>query len=169
MKHILSFITVITLLLTSCQGPQGPPGFNGLDGQDGDIIASSAFEIELDLNENNNYEFFEAYGFEVLPTDVTLVYILWETINGQDIWRLMPQTVYFDDGELVYNYDFTQTDVRLFLDGTTDFALLDSAFTLNQVFRVVVVPADNVGKTSINYSNLEAVMTLYGIETFTKR
>ncbi len=161
MKRILSVITVITLLLTSCEGPEGPRGF------DGAIIASSAFEIELDLNQTNNYEYFEAYGFQVLPTDVTLVYILWETVNGQDVWRLMPQTVQFDDGDLVYNYDFTQTDVRFFLDGTTNFSLLDSSYTQNQVFRVVVVPADNVGKTS--NTNLEAVMTQYNIKAFTKR
>ena len=170
MKRILSIITVLTLLLTSCQGPQGPSGFdgfNGFDGQDGGIIASSAFEIELDLNAANNYEFIEAYGFEVLSTDVTLVYILWETLNGQDIWRLMPQTVQFNDGTLVYNYDFTQLDVRFFLDGTTDFSLLDASYTQNQVFRVVVVPADNVGKT--DNSNLEAVMTRYDIKEFTKR
>lgn len=164
MKRILSFISVFTLLLTSCEGPQGPPGF---DGRDGAIIASSAFEIILDFNEANDYEFIEAYGFDVFPTDVTLVYVLWETINGQDIWRLMPQTVQFDDGDLVYNYDFTQSDVRFFLDGTTDFLLLDDAYTQNQVFRVVVVPADNVGR--IDYSNLEAIMTFYDIKEFAKR
>jgi hypothetical protein len=167
MKKILSFITVFTLLLTSCEGPQGPPGFDGFDGQDGEIIASSAFEIELDFTEADNYEFIEAYGFEVLPTDVTLVYVLWETLNGQDVWRLVPQTVQFDDGNLTYNYDFTQTDVRLFLEGSTDFTLLDDAFTLNQVFRVVVIPADNVGR--IDYSNLETVSAQYNITDFPRR
>ncbi|WP_034059141.1 hypothetical protein [Lacinutrix jangbogonensis] len=167
MTRILSFIAVFALLLTSCEGPQGPPGFDGFDGQDGGIIVSSAFEITLDLDASNNYEYIEAYNFEVFPTDVTLVYVLWETLNGQDIWRLMPQTVQFNDGNLVYNYDFTQLDVRFFLDGTTDFSLLDASFTQNQVFRVVVIPADNIGKT--DYSNIEVVMALYDITAFTKR
>ncbi|AUC81250.1 hypothetical protein [Lacinutrix sp. Bg11-31] len=167
MKRILSVISVFAIFLMSCEGPQGPQGLDGFNGQNGAIIASSAFEIVLDLNQTNNYEYIEAYGFDVFPTDVTLVYILWETLNGQDIWRLMPQTVQFDDGDLIYNYDFTQTDVRFFLDGTTDFSLLDNSYTQNQVFRVVVVPADNVGKTT--NTNLEAVMALYDIKTFTKR
>jgi hypothetical protein len=170
MKRILSFISVFALLLTSCIGPEGPPGYDGYDGydgQDGAIIASSAFEIELDFNETNNYEYIEAYGFEVLPTDVTLVYVLWETADGQDIWRLTPQTVYFDDGHLVYNYDFTQTDVRFFLDGTTDLASLDDSYTQAQVFRVVVVPADNLGRS--DYTNLENVMRTYNITGFPKR
>ena len=126
MKRLLSLFTVFTLLLTACEGPMCPPGFDGLDGLDGEIIVSSAFEIEIDFNDANNFEYIEAYGFNVLPSDVTLVYILWDTDNGQDIWRLMPQTVYFNDGSnLVYNFDFTQEDVRFFLDGTTDFNALD--------------------------------------------
>ncbi len=170
MKRILTLISVFALLLTACEGPQGPPGFDGFDGfdgQDGEIIKSSAFEIELDFNEANNYEFIEAYGFEVLPTDVTLVYILWETINGQDVWRLLPQTVTFNDGDLVYNFDFTQQDVRFFLDGSTDLSALDDVWTLFQVFRVVVVPADNVGRR--DYSDINTVIEGYGIESFPRR
>lgn len=164
MKRILSFISVFALLLTSCTGDQGPPGLDGLDGS---IIASSAFEIEIDFTEANNYEYIEAYGFDVYPTDVTLVYILWETSNGQDIWRLIPQTVEFEDGNLVYNYDFTQIDVRFFLEGSTNFSTLDSAYTQNQVFRVVVVPADNVGR--VDYSNFDIVTKHYNITSFLKR
>lgn len=167
MKRILSFITVFTLLLTSCTGE------DGRDGLDGAIIASSSFEKIITFSPTNNYEDIEPYGFQVLPSDITLVYILWETDNGQDVWRLMPQTVQFDDGNLVYNYDFTQTDVRIFLEGSTDFSLLDTSFTQDQVFRVVVVPADNVGRgsefSSIDYNDLELVMELYNITEFPKR
>lgn len=167
MRRILSFISVFALLLTACEGDPGPPGLDGLNGLDGEIIASSAFEIVLDLNETNNYEFIEPYGFNVFPTDVTLVYISWEVDGGQDIWRLLPQTEYFDDGTLVYNYDFTQNDVRFFLDGTTDFSTLDPSYTDEQVFRVVVVPADNVGR--IDITNLDTVISHFGISEFQKR
>ncbi|MCK0109562.1 hypothetical protein MWU58_09675 [Flavobacteriaceae bacterium S0825] len=167
MKRILSLFTVLALLLTACEGPMGPPGFDGLDGLDGldgEIIASSAFEIEVDFNDTNNFEYIEAYGFEVLPTDVTLVYILWDTDNGQDIWRLMPQTVYFDDGSnLVYNFDFTQDDVRFFLDGTSDFTSLDDVWTLDQVFRVVVVPADNID--GVDVTDINAVLSSINIQS----
>lgn len=164
MKNILSLISVFALLLTACEGEQGPPGFDGLDGLDGEIIASFAFEIEVDFNTANNFEYIESYGFNVLPSDVTLVYILWDTINGQDIWRLMPQTITFDDGSLVYNFDFTQEDVRFFLDGTVDFNTLDDVWTQDQVFRVVVVPADNIG--GINLSNIDAVLSANNIQIF---
>ncbi|MEZ4797699.1 MAG: hypothetical protein R2785_11095 [Flavobacteriaceae bacterium] len=161
MKRLFSLFALFTLIFTSCEGPQGPPGF---DGRDGEIIVSSAFEIVIDFNTANDFEYIEAYGFNVLPSDVTLVYILWDTINGQDIWRLMPQTVYFDDNtNLVYNFDFTQDDVRFFLDGTTDFSTLDYVWTQDQVFRVVVVPADNVD--GIDVSDINAVMNLIDIQS----
>ena len=163
MKRILSVISVFALLLTACEGDPGPPGFDGFDGEDGGIIVSSAFEIVVDFDDSNNYEFIEAYGFEVFPSDVTLVYILWNTIDGQDVWRLMPQTVVFSDGSLVYNFDFTQSDVRFFLDGTTDLSLLDDVWTQDQVFRVVVVPADNIDGIDIN--NLNAVMSINDIQS----
>jgi len=164
MKRLLPLFTVFALVFTSCEGPQGPPGFDGLNGLDGEIIASSAFEIVIDFNTANDFEYIEAYGFNVLPSDVTLVYILWDTQNGQDIWRLMPQTVYFDDDtNLVYNFDFTQDDVRFFLDGTTDFSTLDDVWTQDQVFRVVVVPADNVDV--IDVSDINAVLNLIDIQS----
>ena len=167
MKKILSILFVSVLLLFSCEGEQGPPGFDGLNGVDGGIIVSNAFEIQVDFNLANNYEIIEPYGFDVYPFDVTLVYILWETLDGQDIWRLIPQSVEFPDGMLTYNFDFTQNDVRLFLDGTTDFNLLAPEWTDNQVFRVVVVPADNVD--GLDISNLNAVMKANNIESFIKK
>jgi hypothetical protein len=167
MKRLLSLFTVFALLLTACEGEQGPPGFDGFDGLDGEIIASSAFEIVVDFNEENNYEYIEAYGFNVLPSDVTLVYILWDIINGQDVWRLMPQTVSFDDGSLVYNFDFTQQDVSFFLDGTTDFSTLGDVWTQGQVFRVVVIPADNID--GIDVADINAVINSNSIQNFDLR
>jgi len=171
MRKITYIFLALTFLFTACEGPQGPPGFDGFDGfdgQDGGLIVSSAFEIVVDFNNENDFEFIEAYGFEVFPSDVTLVYILWDTLDGQDIWRLMPQNVYFDDGSvLTYNFDFTQEDVRFFLDGTADLPTLDDVWTQGQVFRVVVVPADNVD--GIDTSNLNLIMEANNIETFEVR
>jgi hypothetical protein len=160
-KLFILFVAISFIVLSSCEGPQGPPG------NDGGLIVAPAFEIELDFTPSNNYEYIEAYGFEIYPADVTLVYILWETYNGQEIWRLLPQTVDFTEGSLTYNFDFTRTDVRFFLDGTIDFNLLDASWTQNQVFRVVIVPADNVGKH--DYSNLNTVIEAYNIKSFEKR
>ena len=113
MKRILSLITVFTLLFTACEGDPGPQGPPGLPGENADEYAAEAFEKVLDFEAENFYEFIEPYGFPVAQSSVTLVYISWSVENGQDIWRPLPQTVIFEDGnDLVYNYDFTQNDVR---------------------------------------------------------
>lgn len=168
MKKIVTLLTAVFFIaLSSCEGPQGPPGPPGFNGQDGGILVSNAFEIVIDFNAQNDYEFIEEYGFEVFPTDVTLVFILWDEIAGTEIWRLLPQSVTFPDGNLVYNYDFTQVDVRFFLDGTTNFAALGNEWTQAQVFRVVVVPADDVD--NLNLTDLDAIREIYGITDFQER
>ena len=165
MKKIITLLVLATFILTSCEGPQGPPGFDGFDGEDGGLIVANAFQIEVDFTAANNYEIIEAYGFEVLPYDVTLVYNAWDTDNlGNPIWRLLPQIIEFNEGQLQYNFDFTQDDVRIFLDGTIDFGLLGNEWTQNQLFRVVVIPADNVD--AVNVQNLEEVLKAGNIKSF---
>jgi len=156
MKKLVSLLSVV--LFMSCVVEEG------IDGRDGGLIVSSAFEIVVDFNPSNNYEIVEPYGFDVFEYDVTLVYILWETDNGQDVWRLLPQSAIFVGGAtLTYNFDFTQTDVKLFLEGTANFDNLSAVWTQDVVFRIVVVPADNVS----NLSNPE--MTDFDSSLFQKR
>ena len=45
-----------------------------------------------------------------------------------------------------------------------DFNTLDDVWTQDQVFRVVVVPADNIG--GINLSNIDAVLSANNIQIF---
>ncbi|WP_027126630.1 hypothetical protein [Gelidibacter mesophilus] len=172
MKKIATLLFVVAIVLTGCtgdqgpMGPPGPPGNTGTPGEDGGIIVSSAFEIIIDFNADNKFSYTENYGsdIEVLPSDITLVYRLWETRDGKDVWRLMPQELNFENGNLVYNFDFTQTYVRIFLNGSTNFETLGQEWTQDQVFRVVVVPADNVD--GIDLFNLDEVMQSYNIENF---
>lgn len=158
------FITLFCLALTftfaSCEGDQGPPGIDG--------EVAPAFEIEVDFNASNNYAITQNYGFNVYPSDVVLIYISWETIDGTEIWRLLPQTALFDEGVLSYNYDFTDADFSIFMDATFDLGTLDSSWTQNQYFRVVVVPADYINKVDtsnyddvINAANITTVQKLY--------
>jgi hypothetical protein len=38
-------------------------------------------------------------------------------VNGQDVWRPMPQTYYIDNGGAIdYNFDFTRNDVKIFME-----------------------------------------------------
>ena len=173
-----NFVFLIsTVLLFSCEGPAGPPGppgtpgQDGQDGLDGDSFLGSVFEIQDNFTSENNYELFFEFPetVEVFSSDIVLVYILWEQYTDSygellDVWRLLPQTVFLEEGTLQYNYDYTYYDVLIFLDGTIDFASLLPAETDNQVFRIVVLPAEYAQSKSLDVSDYDAVMKTLRID-----
>ena len=171
----LAGIFLSLFILVSCTGPVGPPGPEGLPGPQGEpggLEYAKAFEIITDFTPENEFRLVEEYGFEVFDSDVTLVYMIWEvTTEGEELWRLLPQTAFFTNGILQYNFDFTPRDVSIFLDGNVpSFASLPPEYRLDQVFRVVVVPAEFVqgGKKDLSYSS---VTKAFGIseESFIRR
>lgn len=177
-KLSIVLLSAIFLIINACEGPVGPvgpPGQQGPQGEAGVNIVGSVFEVITDLTDANNYgillNFQDEFGLEVLPSDAVLVYVLWETIedsNGEplDIWRILPQTVFLDDGGLFqYNYEHTDIDVDIFLDGRYDFGTLPDVWRIDQVFRVVVVPADYVnGNARYDFSDYHATLDLFGID-----
>ncbi len=163
MKTIKSiFYVIAVIIITSCEGPQGPPGEPGTN------ILGTVFEMQGDFTADNDYMLYYQFpsNFEVYDSDVVLVYMLWEQTNGLDVWRLMPQTValktiYPDWSEtdvLQYNFDYTYYDVQVFLEGTMDFSTLLPAETDNQVFRIVVVPADFVAQKSVDINDMNSLL-----------
>ena len=159
MKALTKFILILaTAVLISCEGPMGPPGEDGLLG--------TVFEIKGDFKPQNDYSILFDFpnDFKVYDGDVVLVYILWEVSNGTDIWRLLPQTVVLNDGVLQYNFDYTLFDVKIFLEGTTDFNNLLPAETNNQIFRIAVLPADLVAKKSVDINDFNSILSLPGLK-----
>jgi hypothetical protein len=173
MRTITGIILVFALaFLASCEGEPGPPGRDGADGQngqDGESFLGSVFEIEGDFTSQNDYTlYFEFPGsITVYDTDVVLVYILWEIAEDNsgeliDVWRLLPQTVVLDEGVLQYNYDYTFADVQVFLEGTLDFNTLLPAETDDQIFRIVVFPADFITKKALDVSDYNLLIQSLG-------
>ena len=169
--------TLILIVFTACEGPVGPPGppgfdgLDGLDGQDGINILGQVVEIEGTFDFDNEYTLFYEFPqtIEVFESDVVLVYILWDQIDdggGEpiDIWRLLPQTRLLDEGILQYNFDHTFFDVSIFLESDFDLGLLLPGDTDNQIFRIAVLPSDFAQGAKVNYSNIEAVMSMLNVQ-----
>ncbi|NGP77422.1 hypothetical protein G3570_12310 [Balneolaceae bacterium YR4-1] len=153
-------ILLSVFIFTSCiessgtigpQGPEGPPGPIG-----------QAFEVEADFTENNGYtQIFEIPpSVEIYSSDIVAVYLLWEVdeSTGNDVWQQLPVSVFFNDGQLQYAFDHTVADVKLFLTGDTDLSTVGDGYTLDQIFRVVVLPAEYVQENGVDMSNMEEVM-----------
>lgn len=164
---ILLFVTITLISCDSATGPMGPPG---QDGEDGSSIIGSVFEIEGDFRPANDYKLYYEFpqDFEIYDTDIVLVYILWEvaqTDGGNlDVWRLLPQTVVRPEGVIQYNFDYTVYDVQVFMEGTIPKEEWWPGETDNQVFRIVVMPADFLAKKSENVQDFISLKSLPGLK-----
>ncbi|QGY44379.1 collagen-like protein [Maribellus comscasis] len=159
MKTIASLFLVLALIFTtSCEGPVGPPGTPGEDGMDAEI--GTVFETDpINFTAGNEYSVLFQFpnNFTVYDGDAVLVYILWDVIDGKDVWRLLPQTVVIEnDGVVQYNFDYTLDDVQIFLEWTTSELL--PAETDNQIFRIAVLPAAFMQDKSFDIGNFDSVM-----------
>ena len=175
MRRIFTPAILLIIICLACdsnnvgpQGPRGPQGPAGIQGEPGEI--GYVFEYENIDFEADNYEFILPLpsDFETFASDVILVYLLWgiETIDGVDfdIWRPLPQTVFVpDQGTLVYNFDFIQNDVRLFLSSDFPLDSLTDTDTDDWIARVVVVPAEFWNSSRINFNKYDEVATAMGL------
>lgn len=160
-------LILLALILISCEGtvgPPGPPGPPGEDGQDGISLLGQVFEVEADLNADTNFEYYVEIPseIEVFSSDIVMVYRLMGVFDGDDIWEPLPQTIFRDTGILLYGFDYTLLDVRLFLDGDADFSRLDPNDTDGLIYRIAVIPADFAEK--VNVKKLSKVMEILEIE-----
>ncbi len=129
---------------------------------DNDTI-SEVMEVTTSFGSGNNFSRLVTFNPPIYASDVVLVYHLYDVVNGNDIWRLMPQTYYLSSGrELDYNFDYTRYDVNIFLGANFDMNTLTSDWTQNQTFRIVIVPASF--KTAVNYTDYDTVIKTFGID-----
>lgn len=156
---ILAFIGMITL--NSCTINDTPQQIQQIN----NTFVSEVFEVTTSFGPNNNFTRLVTFNPPIFNSDVVLVYHLFDVVNGTDVWRLMPQTYYFNNGiELDYNYDFTRFDVNIFLDSNDNLNNFSSAWTQNQTFRIVVVPGDFSNKmtTPVDYSDYHKTIKILG-------
>lgn len=152
---VLAFIGMISLNSCTINDVQ--------DTVDYDTIAE-VFEVTTSFSSGNNYSRIVSFNPPIYNSDAVLVYHLYDVVNGSDVWRLMPQTYYFDNGvELDYNFDFTTFDVNLFLDSNVNLSSFSSAWLQNQTFRIVVVPGYFAKSAApIDYNDYNATINAFG-------
>jgi len=159
-KIILLFTAIIGLTtLQSCE-------VNEVSGGN-QVFEAEVFEFQTSLN-NNNFSSTGRFSRDILTSDHILIYRLYGQDSGADVWRLIPQTVYFSNGdEFDYNYDFTKRDFRIFMEGNFDINTLNNqhwaTYVTNQVFRIVVVPGRLQYK--MDFSDYYKTIRVLGLES----
>lgn len=165
MKKLYMLLVLSGILLIGCEtpvpGPQGRDGIDGIDGLNGE--ESFVFEYEFSFTAPEYSALLELPNtFNMLDSDVMLVYFLWEFAEDDtEIWRALPQSLFFEDGILHYNYDFTKFDATVFLDGTVNLNGLGADYTDNWIARIVVIPGQFSGR--IDYSDYDAIKEAFDL------
>ena len=185
MRKIFTLLFISAFLFTGCsedgemgsegpqgeQGPQGPEGPQGPQGEPGDALVGTVLDLEVsNFNADNNYTLsvdFNAEDVEVWETDAVLVYMAFGQYEDPDgipyyVWRQLPQIIYTDDGEQIqYTFEYSFFDLNIILESSIPYAnfnTIDATYTDNQLFRVIIVPADFAETQSVDISNYNAVM-----------
>lgn len=160
-KIILLFTAVLGMAtLQSCEVNEVSDGVT-------QTFEAEVFEFTDNFGSDPNFSLTFNFSRPILDSDHVLIYRLYGTDAGADVWRLIPQTVYFNNGdEFDYNYDFTKHDFRVFLEGNFDLNTLSSQhradYINNQTFRVVVVPGRFNSK--MNFNDYNATIKNLGLE-----
>lgn len=145
MKKIFLLIAITgSMIFSSCEGDPGPPGEPGIN------ILGQVFEVTVNFTAGNDFSRLVTIpsNVEVFESDVILVYWLEDVVpDGTggtiDVWSQLPQTIYLDGGgSFQYTFNHTFIDVLLFLQGDVDLTTLGSGFTIDQVFRIAIVPSE---------------------------
>lgn len=162
MKRIFLLLAVIGITtLSSCEGDQGPRG------ADGPPSPSEVFELQninFTLNQDNEYTIFQNLTPAIKDADNILIYRLAGTINSQTpIWQLIPRTLFLDEGELDYDFDFSRVDFTIYAGGTYNIATTPQ-FIQNQTFRIVIIPGYFSKGANIDYNDYNTVIKTFKID-----
>jgi hypothetical protein len=158
---VLAFIGMITL--NSCTVNEDNGG-----GHDSDTI-SEVFELKnvnFSFDGGNSYSIYRTLNPQIYPSDVILIYRMSDLINSNTpVWQQIPRTLYLNQGELDYDFDFSKEDFTIYAGGDYDLSLTPGYLT-NQTFRIVIVPGYFSGKMAkpVDYSDYNAVIKAFGID-----
>ncbi len=174
MKDFIRIITIAVVIMSCTEsgnigpmgpvGPRGPQGPEGAPGESGYVFEYSNINFTAP-----DYAVVLPHpeGFEGLASDVAIVYLLWDVLEVDggtlDVWRPLPQTIITEDGLLLYNFDFTAFDVRLFLEANYPLDLLTAIDTDEWIARVVIVPGEFWGSGRVDFSDYHEVSEALGL------
>lgn len=166
MKKITLFLAFIgMIILNSCTINDEPVQIQQIN----NTFVSEVFElrnVSFGFDNTNGFNIYQSLNPRLFPGDVLLIYRMSGTINSNTpIWQQIPRTLFLNEGELDYDFDFSQQDFTIYAGGTYNLALTPS-YINNQTFRIVVVPGafGNRMANPVDYSDYDKTIKSLGYE-----
>jgi len=122
--------------------------------------------VNFKFNDTDGWFYDQAFNNPLLDQDYVLIFRQAGTENGAVVWQQIPRTLYLDQGELDYDFDFSKNDFLIYAGGTYDISTTPQ-YLNNQRFRVVLVPAvfgKNANTEDIKKMSYEEVIAKYNID-----
>jgi hypothetical protein len=106
-----------------------------------DTSSSEVFEVPTSFTASNSFSKQIIFNSKIFASDEVLVYRLTGTYQGKEVWALLPEDHFYNDGsfDFGYDYDYSLRDVTVYLVGD-NLNTVPTSFRLNQLLRVVIVP-----------------------------
>lgn len=120
-----------------------------------------AFDVDY-----GGYMIYRPLNPAIYASDAVLIYRLSGTINSNTpIWQQIPRTLYLQQGELDYDFDFSMVDFAIYAGGTYNLQLTPE-YLYNQTFRIVIIPGyfSNKNAPKVDFNDYNAVVKAYHID-----
>lgn len=109
----------------------------------------------------------QSFTRPMLDQDYVVIFRQAGIDNGNPVWQHIPRTLYLNEGELDYDFDFTKNDFAIYAGGNYDISTTPQ-YLNNQTFRVVLVPAEfgnkNSNSSDISKLSYEELIRKYNID-----
>jgi len=122
--------------------------------------------VNFSYNATDGWHYGQNFNNPMLDQDYVIIFRQAGTTGNSPVWQQIPRTLYLNEGELDYDFDFSKNDFMIYAGGTYDISTTPQ-YLNNQTFRVVLVPAvygKNANSEDLKKMSYEEVIAKYKID-----
>lgn len=122
--------------------------------------------VNFSYNATDGWTYGQSFTNPLLDQDYVVIFRQTGTSGNTPVWQQIPRTLYLDQGELDYDFDFSKNDFMIYAGGTYDLSTTPQ-YLNNQTFRVVLVPAvfgKNATLEDLKKLSYEEIIAKYNID-----
>lgn len=122
--------------------------------------------VNFSYNATDGWNYGQSFKNPMLDQDYVVIFRQTGTSGNAPVWQQIPRTLYLDQGELDYDFDFSKNDFMIYAGGTYDLSTTPQ-YLNNQTFRVVLVPAvygKNANLEDLKKLSYEEIIAKYNID-----